>query len=54
MKFQSERFEKTFKELDSKDEWDDIKIRKTKIAGVYHLVFLNEKRKVSYTVKPVF
>ncbi len=54
MKFQLDKSENTFKESDSKEEWDDIRIRKTKTAGVYHLVFLHENRKVSYRVKPVF
>lgn len=45
--------DKNYKRSDAEEHWDDVKLEHTGDEAVYSITFTNQRRKVSYKVKPV-
>ena len=45
--------EKTYRRSDANEHWDNVKLERTDVPGIYNITFANAARKVSYKVRPV-
>jgi hypothetical protein len=54
LRFQLEASETAFNPADTAVEWQDVRLQKTAVAGLYTVTFSNGNKTVSYRARPVF
>lgn len=45
--------ESNYRRSDAEEQWENVQLKHTDREGIYHVIFSNARRKVSYKVRPV-